>query len=1081
MCLSTRMCHDGLLYFLAGNQVFHGPGSRLHGFIFVFLGWLCLAGGFWPINACGQNSTNIDPESIVSLDNSLSETKSSVRTFQVEGMVCAIVPKRGLIALQDASETMLFEVPPLPTDISVGSEIRIEANQCVVTQTRSGIRVRPAAVVDNDGLHSQREASGRVFLQAGKNPIQVDWFNGPAEFYLGLDYAGPRLPRQAVPASVLWTDEPSRTGGQKFKQGLHYAAYEANNLQELPDFLELIPRAEGVATNFSTAYRTRNENCGLTFDGFIHVPQSGIYTFFLTSDDGSRLWAGKSSLICSLVSQSKTNSAPAEHLDQAMADRGREQWVEIEGEVAFVSENERSLEIEMDVMGRRVPVTVLEGVNLFSCSLLHHWVKVEGVCKFSGNPDDESLVGIFVPGEEQVSRNDAPTNILWNVPETVLTTAAQVRRLTPEDANRHLPARIRGVVIYATATAVVLQDSSGGVFISSRSGQWADQPRLGQLWEMDGTTDSGDFSPVVTADDAKFLGYTSLPEPIQPTHDQLINGNMDAEYGELHGVITSVSKSEITLLTPDGEIKVLGIPDRPLPELPGVIPGGGSLIGSVVRIRGCFATVVDLQTRQVTPDKVYIYPSQVEIEDPSPPNPFLLPTKRISDLMWFNARASALQRTKLAGQVIYTIPGEYFVIDGHAGFRVLADHPQSLTCGDLIEAVGFPTLGGPSPVLREAQIRKTGRAPLPPATLISPESLLDRDRDSTLVKVKALLISDTIHQNQRILELQSGPRHFVAREKLTSKVPRLLPAGCRLLLSGVYASADEEQARIGPYSAPFEILLNDDADIVVLQKPSWWTVRHAIVVIGILGGILGITFAWVVLLRRQIEERTEQLKKEIEERQLVQQHHAIEKERTRVAQDLHDELGAGLTEVSMLGSLANAAAITAESKERYLEQLTQVARSLVTSLDEIVWAVNPRYDSVASVVTYFSLFAESFLGLAGIACRFRVAEEIPDCPLDSRLRHGIFCSFKEVLNNAIRHSKATVVQISFEAEGNDLVLSIIDNGRGFEFVAGEPGKDGLISLGQRMQQLGGDCQIQSKPDQGTKVEIRLPLNRVKNG
>ena len=1077
MCPPAKERNNRSLYFLSRKKAGHGPWPWMAVFILMLRGWLGLAGGFWPISVSGQEATNRDLESIVSLDSSLSETKPSVQTFQIEGTVRAVVPKRGLIALQDASGAMLFELPPFSSDIAVGSEVMIEANQCVLTRIRSGIQIWPAMVVDNDGLHSQQEASGRVFLQAGMNPVLVDWFNGPAEFYLKLDYQGPNLPRQTVSASALWTKDPSGN----WQPGLHYIAYEENGLQELPDFPDLIPKAEGTATNFSTAYRTRDEYCGLTFDGFINVPRSGTYTFYLTSDDGSRLWAGKSSLTCEPVSPPATNLAPAEHLDQAFADRGREHWIEIEGEVAFVSEDKRSLELEMDVAGRRVPVTVLEGVNLFSRNLLHHWIKVEGIGEFSRDPEDKSLVGIFTPGEEQLAINDSPPNNPGNIAETTLTAAAQVRRLKPEDASKHIPARLRGVVIYATAVAVVLQDSSGGVFISPRNGRWAYQPRVGQLWEIDGTTDPGNFSPVITADQATFLGYTSLPEPVQPTRDQLINGNMDAEYGELHGVITSVSPSEITLLTPDGKVTVMGIPDRPLPEMPKLIPGGGSLIGSVVRIRGCFATLVDLQTRQVTPDKVYIYPSQVEIEDPSPPNPFLLPAKKLSDLMWFDARASALQRTKLSGQVIYVIPDEYFIMDGNAGFRVLADHPPSLMPGDLIEAVGFPTLGGSSPVLKEAQIRKTGHATLPGAVLISPERLLDRDRDSTLVQVDALLISDTIHQNERILELQSGPRHFVAREEFTSKAPALLPAGCRLSLTGVYASADEEQAGVGANIAPFEILLDDDADIVVLQRPSWWTVRHAIIVIGILGGVLGATFIWVVLLRREVEERTEQLRKEIEERQLAEQKHVIERERTRVAQDLHDELGAGLTEVSMLGSLANVATITAESKNRYLEQLTQVARSLVTSLDEIVWAVNPRYDSVASLVSYFSLFAESFLSLAGIACRFQVSEEIPDCPMDSKLRHAVFCSFKEALNNAIRHSRATEVQIIFELAGNDLVLSIIDNGRGFEFVAGEPGKDGLISLRQRMQQLGGDCQIQSKPKHGTKVEIRLPLNKTKNG
>lgn len=1040
-----------------------------------------LVGVLWTGAASAQNSTNSTINSIAVLDNSLADAKPSLRSFRLEGVVRAMVPQRGLIALQDASETMLFELPPFKSTVAVGTKIVIEANPCRLTRTRFGICVSAVPVVDNDGLHSQQEASGHVYLEAGLNPIRVDWFNGPAEFFLSLEYEGPEIARRTVPASALWTGEPGGSGQNELRPGLHYTACEEYNLQSLPDFSSVLPTATGIATQFSTAYRTRDEDCALAFEGFIQIQHPGLYTFHLTSDDGSRLYVGKPSISWRALSSSGATLPTPESFEQALADRSSLHWVEMEGEVAFVSQDEQSLEIEMDAAGRRVPVTVLDGLGLFSRNLLHHWVQVEGVCEFSRNPEDKSLVGIFVPSPEQVKIKDSAPNAGSNSSNNVLTTAGQVRRLKPEDAGKHIPARIRGVVIYATSTAVVLRDSSGGVFISPRAGQWTVQPDLGQLWEMDGTTDPGNFSPVITADSTRFLGYTALPEPIRPTRDQLMNGNMDAEYGELHGVITSVSPTEINLLTPDGKVTVIGISDRPLPQLPKVIPGGGSIIGSVVRIRGCFATLVDLQTRQVTPGKIFIYPSQVEVEDPSPPNPFLLPASKTSDLMWFDARASALLRTKLAGQIIYSVPGEYFVLDGWSGFRVLADHAPALTTGDLIEAVGFPMLGGPSPVLQEAQVRKTGHAPLPGAARIAPENLLDRDRDSTLVQVEALLISDTVHQDERVLELQSGPRHFVAREKLDSQAPALLSPGCRVQLTGVYASADEDQPRVNANVAPFEILLNDSAGIVVLQQPSWWTVRRALFAMGILASVLAITFIWVMLLRREVDERTAQLKQEIEERQLVEQHHVIERERTRVARDLHDELGAGLTEVSMLGSLANTPTIASEARTRYLEQLTQVARSLVTSLDEIVWAVNPHYDSVTSLVSYFSLFAESFLGLAGIKCRLHVVDEIPEWPLDARLRHGVFCSFKEALNNAIRHSRATEVQIIFEVAADELVLSIIDNGCGFEFVAAEPGRDGLTSLRQRMQQLGGDCRITSQPERGTKIEIRLPLNQARHG
>jgi signal transduction histidine kinase len=384
-------------------------------------------------------------------------------------------------------------------------------------------------------------------------------------------------------------------------------------------------------------------------------------------------------------------------------------------------------------------------------------------------------------------------------------------------------------------------------------------------------------------------------------------------------------------------------------------------------------------------------------------------------------------------------------------------------------------------VLQEARIRKTGRAELPAPVQVSSKALLERNRDSTLVQVEATLISDTVRQDGQVLELQSGPRHFVSRLKLDPRKRKPPPAGSQLLLTGVYASADEDQERVGASLAPFELLLNSSSDIVVLQRPSWWTIRRAIMVISTLSGVLGVTFIWVALLRRKIEERTAQLKREVEERQLVEQHHAVERERSRVAQDLHDELGAGLTEVSILGSLANTSALPPESKQRYLNQLTQTARSLVTSLDEIVWAVNPRYDSAASLATYFSLFAESFLSLAGITCRFRVADNIPEYPLDSKARHGVFRAYKEALNNVIRHSGAIEVQLVFDLVGDQLLVSVSDNGRGFEYRSETPGKDGLTGLCRRMKQLGGDCQITSRPGRGTKVDIYLPLNQAKDG
>jgi len=463
------------------------------------------------------------------------------------------------------------------------------------------------------------------------------------------------------------------------------------------------------------------------------------------------------------------------------------------------------------------------------------------------------------------------------------------------------------------------------------------------------------------------------------------------------------------------------------------------------------------------------------VEELTPRDPFSLSASKAADLLWFDARASALQRIKLTGQIIHVRPGEYFLLDEQTGVRVLTAQPQPLQTGDLIEAVGFPQLGGSSPILQEAQIRKTGQAPLPKPVQVSADDLLNQKHDATFVEFQALVISDALQMDRRILELQAGPHHFLATLNVKAETSIPFAPGTRLQLTGVYSSASEDLARANLDS--FELLVNHAADIVVLQQPPWWTVRRAIIVAAVLAGGLGITLIWILLLRRTVEERTTQLQKEIEERQRVEQHRIMEQERTRVAQDLHDELGTGLTQVGILGSLAKNPSLSTERKNLYLDQLSEAARTLVTGLDEIVWAVNPKYDSVSSLASYFALFTQRFLNLAGIACRFDAAENGPDYPMDSRLRHGIFLAFKEALNNVVRHSRATEVQLKIAVARDQLMISISDNGCGFELADGVPGRDGIAGMHQRVEKLGGRCVINSHLKKGTTVQFSLPLGK----
>ena len=1012
---------------------------------------------------------------MVDLQSAATEPGGVIRSFQADGIVCAVVHERQTLVIQDNTATILLELPVVPGEICAGDWVRVRGTNCSIVRNRFGVQIS-STVVNNDRRHSGLLKVGRVFLEAGYQPIRLEWFNGFADSTLNVEYAGPGVMRQTIPRSSLWRNPKPVTIPPKWQPGLDFAAYNGD-WSFLPDFAVLAPVASGVATNFSLSYTTRPELTGLVFNGFIKICDPGIYTFYLTSDDGSRLDVGCPAVSC-LVAQGSRRSVPVpETFDEALMDRSRHHWVELQGEVTFAGESQGNLVLDLAAQGNHLPVTVIDGSALLSSNLLYRQIRVVGICKFSNAGEEWKFAGLVVPSAEQTKIFPLTwENVKSFTTNDLLATAAQVRRLKPEQARVRIPAKITGVVIAASPISLVLQDATGGIYIHYAATNSFDQPGVGQLWEVEGRTEAGDFSPIIFADAAKFLGSMAMPEPIRPTRDQLMNGSLDAEYVEIRGAVTAVSDSQMNLLTPDGSVTLRGDDERPLPQVSAFGMAGVVPVGEVVRIRGCFTTDWNSQTRQVKRGTFFLSPSTVEVEELPPSDPFSLPATRAADLLRFNARAGALQRVKVAGTVIHVRQGEYFLLDGQTGMRVLPAQSQPLHSGDQIEAVGFPSLSGSGLILQEAQVRKIGRASLPEPVKVSSDDLLNQNHYSTLVQVQAVVISDALQRDRRVLELQTGPHHFLATLSGKGKFSIPVSPGSRLQLTGVYSSAQDDLD--GESLDPFELLLSSPADILVLQRPSWWTVRRAITVVSTLAGGLGITIIWVLLLRRTVEERTAQLQKEIEERQRVEQHRVMEQERTRVAQDLHDELGTGLTQVALLGSLAKNPSLPIERKNLYLDQLSESARTLVTGLDEIVWAVNPKYDSVASLASYFALFTQRFLNLAGIACRFDASENMEDHPLDSHLRHSIFLAFKEALNNVVRHSGATEVRLGIAVIRGELTISIADNGGGFAVGSRPQGSDGIAGMHHRMKELGGHCVINSNLGSGTTVIFNLPLEKL---
>jgi signal transduction histidine kinase/ligand-binding sensor domain-containing protein len=255
----------------------------------------------------------------------------------------------------------------------------------------------------------------------------------------------------------------------------------------------------------------------------------------------------------------------------------------------------------------------------------------------------------------------------------------------------------------------------------------------------------------------------------------------------------------------------------------------------------------------------------------------------------------------------------------------------------------------------------------------------------------------------------------------------------------------------------------EPARISVIVKPHLWETAWFYLTAGA-AVLLGAAGTGWFAARRRMKRRIE----------LLKIHSAREGERSRIARDLHDDLGASLTEISILAALAAEDAVKTPLQPS-LDQLSAKAKHVVSGLDEIVWAVNPREDTLRSLVEYLTAFAREFLDIARIPLRVDVANDIPDVALAAAQRHGVFLAAREALNNIAKHSGASEVNLHVSIGNGLMEIRIEDNGRGFE-PDYATGGNGLGNLQTRMQEAGGSCRIGTFPGQGTTVFLTLPLH-----
>lgn len=232
----------------------------------------------------------------------------------------------------------------------------------------------------------------------------------------------------------------------------------------------------------------------------------------------------------------------------------------------------------------------------------------------------------------------------------------------------------------------------------------------------------------------------------------------------------------------------------------------------------------------------------------------------------------------------------------------------------------------------------------------------------------------------------------------------------------------------------------------------------------------GLTFLFVILVwrihRLRVSHREEIVR--------LEGCAMMERERARIAQDMHDDIGASLTNIALLSDVVRNDVEDVNAVKTRLMGISSKARGLVDELSELVWVNNPRYDTLPDLISYLRGYAAELFSMGPIRCELKFPESVPPVRVSGAFRRNLFLICKESLHNIMKHSNAAAAEILLELDSNSLRLTIADDGQGFSGLV-ERSSDGLHNMKKRIADLRGSIHLESHPGQGTRIRVRVPI------
>ena len=679
---------------------------------------------------------------------------------------------------------------------------------------------------------------------------------------------------------------------------------------------------------------------------------------------------------------------------------------------------------------------------------------------------------------------DAATRILRQRPPGIPTNSSNeppivsIAQLVPEEGESLREGSggvyVRGVVTFSDraydTNYLVIQDDTAGALVHLNS-RFSRKPlHLGDFVEFDLRSVNGQWPVPFEPSRIDVLGKAELPEPVVHPAEYSLARRGDWQWTEFEGIVREAPQDNTLLLMRRDGLMTIWVGQSSREQL-------ARYVDASVHIRG-----VTIRTGENT--RTLLVPSMefIDVSEPPPRDPFIIPTIPIADLEGFNRR-SAFHRVAVSGVVTYRGDRLLVVQDQSSGVRLdTAEGPSDIRVGDLIEAVGFPDFENSSVALTETLVRKIGAGKLPKPVEPASADLGDYVHDALVVKLTGRVLEQQTVGDDQVLELQSGRRAFRATlAKGLADLPAI-PAGSQVEVTGVSWTQPTGDAVASVVSkgplVPFDVLLRASSDVIVRQRPPWWTWKHTAATVGAFIFVLGLALFWIRLLRQQVAQRTNELQTAMTKLERETEISATLTERNRLAGELHDGLEQGLSAIMMqLDGLESKLGTNPGEAARYLKLARNMIRFSRTEVRHSLWDWKSPALANKNLAAALSDIANRMS--AGNQAKVSVRISGSAFPLPHAAEHHLLRIGQEALTNALKYAEAGAIYLDLNYAEDSVQLSVRDTGRGFvpeTVLSGTGGHFGLQNLRSRARKMGGRLTVTSAPGQGTTVEVTVPVN-----